>query len=259
MLNNEEKKYLFQLIGYPLSYSRSPELYREFFKNAGIGDYAQYELQPVDELQNWVHRARESENLIGFNVTTPYKLDIIEEVDLLVGDAEKIGAVNTVVVKDNVWIGFNTDAKGFSKAYLDSGNYRRALILGTGGAASAVKHALLEKEIKPSIVSRDISRGDMTYSELDIDLIDGIDLIINATPLGSGKYEHTKPLFPYQCLSEKHTLIDLNYNPQKTLFLAEGTARGSKAFNGFEMLRQQALEAWKIWTLYHPYLGSEWN
>jgi shikimate dehydrogenase len=189
--------------------------------------------------------------LTGLNVTIPYKEKIIPFLDELDDAARLIGAVNTIrIVRENGKIqtkGFNTDAPGFLQT-LDSINPSGpALILGTGGGAKAVAHALKTASIPFNFVSQKKSKtGVLGYADLTFEVISKNLFIINTTPLGMFPDTGTFPPIPYQHLTGRHFLYDLIYNPSETEFLKRGKAMKTKTVNGLQMLINQADLAWDI-------------
>ena len=238
------KKY--GLIGYPLSHSFSPSFFAKKFDNEGITDceYKAYPIQHVLEVQQLME-----EGILGFNVTIPYKEDIIDFMDDLDPTAGGVGAVNCVKRVGSKWWGYNTDVYGFKTSVLDHIGEDfdgRAMVLGTGGAAKAVLFALKELNIPHSIVSR--KPGLMTYEQITNNDIAKHQLIINCTPIGMYPKITESPKLPYDALTEQHMLYDLVYNPKVTKFLEEGLKRGSKVKNGEDMLILQAEKSWEIWN-----------
>jgi shikimate dehydrogenase len=230
-------------------------LYQCHFEKGGIDQWARYLLTPVKDMGEWAERADAMQNLMGFNVTTPHKESILRLIDIVVGDAKRVKAVNTVVVSDNLWIGYNTDVLGFRKSFVQyNKGSGRALILGSGGAARAVRVALQDLKWDVKMVSRRMGRADFTYKTLAEEDIGSYDLIVQATPLGAGALKDKKPKINYDQLRSEQLLFDLNYYPEKSIFLVEGMKRGCVVVNGSEMLKYQAEKAWDIWTQYHPYL-----
>jgi len=124
-----------------------------------------------------------------------------------------------------------------------------ALVLGTGGAARAVCHALKELKVAYSIVSRQEEAGLLTYERLDRHTVASHRVIINATPAGMFPDENQCPPLPYNYLTSNHLLYDLIYNPGETLFLKKGADAGARIKNGLEMLEKQAELSWEIWNM----------
>ena len=123
-----------------------------------------------------------------------------------------------------------------------------ALVLGTGGAASAVVYVLDKLGINWRYVSRTRNADNYTYEELNEEIIQSNTIIINASPVGTFPDVTACPAIPYQYLSDKHYLYDLVYNPPETTFLKKGKEKGAIIKNGYEMLQLQAEENWKIWN-----------
>ena len=119
--------------------------------------------------------------------------------------------------------------------------------MGTGGAAKAVAHALTTMHIRYSMVSHS-GRGDLSYNDLTEDVVSEHLLIVQCTPLGMYPEITQVPPFPTQWIGNEHIIFDCIYNPEKTLFMQLCEKRGAKVFNGLDMLKNQANEAWKIWN-----------
>lgn len=236
------------LIGKKLSHSFSKQYFEDKFKNEGIDscEYNLYELNEVIEIKSLI----EEENLKGFNVTIPFKENIIPFLDELTPQAKAIGAVNTVKVNNDKLIGHNTDTFGFKQSVKPfiKNHHERALILGTGGAAKAVDYVLQEMGINTLFVSRNATDKQIGYNQINDYVMKYHYLIINCSPVGMFPNINEKPAVPYEYLTVKHTLIDLIYNPTETEFLKEGKAMGCNTLNGLSMLQQQAEEAWRFWN-----------
>ena len=186
--------------------------------------------------------------LVGLNVTIPYKQDVIPLLRSLDPDAEAIGAVNVIRIRD--MRGFNTDVIGFRESIrpLLQPHHTKALVLGTGGASLAVKYGLRQLGIQPLSVSRSRREGVITYDDLDATVMSDYTVIVNCTPLGTFPRVDECALIPYHLLTPRHLLFDLVYNPEETLFLRKGREQGAATKNGYEMLIRQAEAAWEIWN-----------
>ena len=237
----------FGLIGKSLSHSFSAKFFNGKFKAEQID--ADYQLFEIDDVAN-IDRLIEEHNLEGFNVTIPYKETIIPHLDGLTKEAHEIGAVNCVVIKNGQKIGHNTDLTGIEASlhWLDIDSNPKALILGTGGASKAVQYVLRKLGIEYSVVSRDKSRGDLSYEELTSEIIAEHKLIINTTPLGMSPDTESCPAIDYSALGEEHSLFELIYNPAKTEFMRRGEERGARTFGGMLMLQTQAIASWHFWN-----------
>lgn len=242
------KKNRYGLLGKNISYSFSKGYFTQKFKDLGMDDhsYENFDLQDISELETVLSQ----DNIKGFNVTIPYKEEVLAYLDQLDRKAEKIGAVNTIKITENGLKGFNTDAYGFEKSLtpLLRPHHKKALILGTGGASKAVRFVLEEMGISTTYVSRSKKAGQYTYDELDKAIMEENTLIVNCTPLGTHPDIEKKPDLPYQHIGKEHLLYDLIYNPEKTAFLALGEAHGAAIQNGLGMLQWQAEKAWEIWN-----------
>lgn len=241
---SSSKKY--GLIGYPLTHSFSPQYFADKFQREGIGNisYKAYSLASVDLVCGLI-----DEGHLGLNVTIPYKETVIPYLDELSDAAAEIKAVNTIKNVNGRLIGYNTDVIGFESTLLDllDGTMpSKALILGSGGAAKAVKYVLRKLGIKYTTISR--SAPYLTYQELTPQLIAAHKLIVNTTPLGMSPNDNSYPNLAYEAIGDKHFLYDLIYNPEKTIFLEKGRANGAKIKNGYDMLIKQAEASWTIWN-----------
>ena len=239
------------LIGYPLSHSGSGSWFAGKLRKEGRSGY-RYLNFPLSSLDKFPALLRKHPDLKGLNVTIPYKEQIIPWLEELDAKAEKIGAVNTILIcreKGNIHLkGFNTDADGFLQS-ADFSKHRHALILGSGGAAKAVAYALAELEISFLFVSRSKkSAHHILYTELTAEVFSSHTLIVNATPLGMFPSVKTFPPIPYHFLSENHFLYDLVYNPGMTIFLKKGSEAGAMVQNGLRMLGIQAELSYRIWN-----------
>lgn len=239
----------FGLIGYPLGHSFSRGYFTEKFSREGI-ENAVYENYPLERIEDFPTLINKQTDLVGLNVTIPYKTAVMPYLDELDDGARAIGAVNTIVVRSELK-GYNTDVYGFSESLrplIKGRDGLRALVLGTGGASKAVCYALDEWDILWQYVSRTPSDECLSYRDLEADHIRENLLIINTTPLGMHPNTDAKPALPYEAVTSEHILYDLVYNPEITAFMQEGMKRGATVKNGLEMLHLQAEKAWDIWN-----------
>lgn len=240
----------FGLIGYPLGHSFSRRFFTEKFLREGLSDCI-YELFPLQSIGEIPGLLAKYPDLEGFNVTIPYKIQILPFLSSLDPAAAAVGAVNTVSVKNGELRGYNTDVWGFEvslKGFLPETFKGRALVLGSGGASRAVQYALRKMGIGFSVVSRKPGPQRLGYTDLDKAVIQGHSLIIQTTPLGMSPEVDAFPAIPFSLLTNAHYLYDLVYNPEMTIFLQKGKEEGAQVKNGLEMLYLQAEKAWKIWN-----------
>ena len=240
------------LIGRTLGHSFSAKYFAEKFEREGLSEKFSYKLFELPEIGDVEGLIAENPNLIGFNVTIPYKEQIIPYLDDLSAEARNIGAVNCVkILSDGRRFGYNTDVDGIRLTLdrlLGDECVGSALVLGSGGASKAVKFVLGERGIKCLVVSRNSNSGDITYGELSEEVIAHNKLIINASPVGTYPNIDVAPALPYPLLASEHRLFDLVYNPDVTLFMKRGAERGARVVSGIDMLYAQAESAWRIWN-----------
>ena len=240
------------LIGYPLKHSFSISYFDEKFQSEGIdAEYGNFEIPSINDLPGII---KGNPNLQGFNVTIPYKEKVISYLDEIDKTAIPIGAINVVKVirqKGKVkLIGYNSDVIGFTRSIepLLESHHKKALILGTGGAAKAVYHGLKSLGVESVYVTRQTRPDMLTYEELTPEIIAEHTIIVNCTPVGMYPQVDFCPNIPYEYLTPNHLLYDLLYNPDTTLFMKKGAAKGAVVKNGLEMLLLQAFAAWEIWN-----------
>jgi shikimate dehydrogenase len=244
---------IFGLIGYPLTHSFSKKYFNNQFEREGTAD-CKYELFPLSNINEFSALLKANPMLKGLNVTIPHKISVLPFLNEIDVAAAAIGAVNCIAFEfrnQQQWLkGYNTDAFGFSeslKPFLKAG-HQRALILGDGGAAKAVKYVLNQLGITFQTVVRTAAEGAITYNKLTADIMLNHEIIINTTPLGTYPDISSAPAIPYELLTKEHLVYDLVYNPEETSFLQKAKLRGAVVKNGLEMLHLQADKAWAIWN-----------
>ena len=246
------------LLGGKLGHSLSPQIHELFFKYTGIeGDYTLLET-PQEELPKRMEELRA--NYAGSNVTIPHKLHVMPLLDSITREAKAIGAVNTIKFDENGAEGYNTDYFGFGRM-LEYNNIdvraKRVAVLGTGGAARAVVKYMVDKRVgKLYLVTRDVAHVDKDFLKIapkckfiDYDGLAALtgDVIVNCTPVGMYPKTEACPMLPYDAMDSHTILYDLIYNPDETLFMKKGAARGANVKNGLEMLLLQAFASWEFW------------
>ena len=264
------------LIGYPVAHSLSPRMQQAAFDQYGIeARYVLWETPP-DTLPARVASLRAPE-MMGANVTIPYKakaLALVDECDTL---AARVGALNTIVNHDGRLTGYNTDVQGFIRALAESAGHllsgeknRRAVIAGTGGAARAAAVGLLEKGFEELVL---LGRTEAHLVQLQHDLqriasLSGsaarirarrfgssdlatlfarTDLLVNATPVGLHEIDAPLPV-DVTLLPTTAVVIDMIFNPPETPLLRAAAAHGCQTINGLPMLLYQGAQAFELWT-----------
>lgn len=243
----------FGLIGYPLGHSFSKNFFNEKFHSENIdAEYVNFEIPTIEDFPKVV---ASHPNLVGLNVTIPYKEKVISYLDELDKDAASIGAVNVIRIirnKGKVMLkGYNSDVLGFTQSIepLLERHHTKALILGTGGASKAVNYSLRKLGLDTLFVSRSRrNESTITYSDLTPERMEEYKVIVNCTPVGMYPQADLCPDIPYELITPKHLLYDLLYNPNTTLFMKRGADQGATVKNGLEMLLLQAFGAWDIWN-----------
>ena len=242
------------LIGYPLGHSFSKTYFTRKFLKENIKDcqYLNFPVKSISELPGLIN---ENKELAGFNVTIPYKEEVIPYLNHLDETAEKIGAVNTVKIirrpENNELKGYNTDAYGFHSSILPclKEHHKKALILGTGGSSKAIAYILDKLGVGYIYVSRSPRKENhISYSNVTRIIMDECKIIINTTPLGMYPDIDKCADIPYEFITKEHLIYDLVYNPENTVFLRKGAEKGAVTKNGLSMLHLQAEKAWEIWT-----------
>ena len=244
------------LLGEKLGHSYSKEIHEIFFKLTGKN--ATYELieKEIDVLPAFIQELREGK-FDGINVTIPYKTEIMDYMDSISDSAEKIGAVNTITVKNGELIGDNTDYSGFLKTLqLNDINVKdgKVLMLGTGGAAKAVYNVLIDegaKNIYLATISEndsfEIRKGDRLIHYSEIRNVRNVNLIVNCTPVGMYPAINMTPLEDVNMINTD-CVVDIIYNPEETVLMKKYMERNVKAVNGLIMLIFQAIKSEEIWN-----------
>jgi shikimate dehydrogenase len=235
------------LIGYPLAHSFSRNYFEDKFVNERIdASYSNFEISNGDDLLRLIKEY----SLDGFNVTIPHKVNIIQYLNKISDDANEVGAVNCVTVRNNVLKGYNTDVFGFEKAILETTNLKskKALIFGTGGSSRAVAFVLQKHNVPFKYVSRNDSYNGFSYADLNEEILNEYLLLINTTPVGMFPNIDDALPIPYQFVTKQHVAFDLIYNPEQTKFLFNCEMEGAMVQNGYNMLIYQAEESYRIFT-----------
>ena len=256
------------VIGDPIEHTMSPLMHNAAFRELGL-DYVYVAFRVKrDELAQAIEGMR-ALNIRGLNVTIPHKVNIIPLLNSLDPLAEKIGAVNTVVSKDGMLKGYNTDASGFLQALLDKGvtpEGKNAVILGAGGAARAISFILAEREANlvilnrleemdwaeelarkiSSVFGKEVRALELKEANLRTAL-DKAELLVNATSVGMSPNINSTPV-PARLLRPGLVVFDIVYNPIQTRLLREAEAAGAQTINGLEMLAWQGALAFEKWT-----------
>jgi len=255
------------ILGYPLGHSLSPAIQQAAFDHLGID--ARYEVWavPPGRLGEKVESLR-SPDVLGANVTVPYKEAVISLLDSLDAWSRTVGAVNTIVNRGGRLRGYNTDSDGFVRGLRDASfeaSRARALLLGAGGAARGVALALVKLGVASvSIANRTLQRAERLAKELQgrvpqvkaLPLEGGVlgqaalesDLIVNCTTLGMRHTpEEGVAVLTAESIAATAVAYDLVYNPLETPFLREAKKAGARTVNGLTMLVHQGAASFALW------------
>ncbi|WP_291653997.1 shikimate dehydrogenase [Clostridium sp.] len=243
------------LLGERLSHSLSPEIHSEILKSINKdGAYKLFEIEK-ERLEDFAE-ALKLLKIKGANVTIPYKKDIMNYIDIISEEAEKIGAINTIHLENGKLYGYNTDYYGFG--YMLKVNNinikgKSAIILGNGGACRAVVHYLLDNKISDiKIVSRKPNKGEFNLQNVDVITYEELkdisgDILINSTPVGMYPNINMSPVTE-DIIRNFNVLVDLIYNPMETKFINIGNSLSKKTTSGLYMLIGQAAKSQEIWN-----------
>jgi 3-dehydroquinate dehydratase/shikimate dehydrogenase len=245
------------LVGLPVMHSLSPQIHNAAFQSEHInGVYLPFEVRDAEQFfTRMVHpRTRELNwNLRGLSVTAPHKQTVMRCLDWIDADAKEMGAVNTVVVQKDRLLGYNTDAAGFVEPLLSrfkSLRGSRVAIIGAGGAARAAIWALQLQHANVTVFARDVTKAralGVACESLASASFAGYDIVINATPIGSGAHIEESPVTREQ-LNGAGCIYDLVYNPAETRLMREAREVGCETLGGLEMLVAQARMQFQLWT-----------
>lgn len=248
----------YTLIGHPLAHSMSPFIHQKLFEISGIN--AEYNCTDISR-NDFEDKISELSMLDGFNVTIPYKTEVIPHLDILDETAERYKSVNCVHNNNGRLIGYNTDCDGFLRSLKDFPLNKNVLLLGCGGvgrmiAIEAILHgatltiAIIEeaREIAKTLLD-EISQisPDSNVQLIAMDEINGeFDLLINATPVGMYPRANACPVSE-KVISRCENVFDAIYNPVKTKLITTAQGLGKRAVGGMAMLVLQAVKAHEIW------------
>ena len=259
------------IIGYPLGHSMSPVMFRAAFEVYGLDvTYDAWEVAP-EMLGDFLEEVRSSDGeILGFNATVPYKEAVMAAMDEVSEEAQRAGAVNTVVNSDGRLIGYNTDGTGFVRALREEAEFAfddsRVLIIGAGGAARGVVMALSEEAVGEfTITNRTRERAERLAGDLTSHFGGGVrvisleskefkrasqssDLIVQCTTMGMlhSPAAAASPLAATD-ISAEAVVYDLVYNPPETPLMRESVRAGARVYGGLSMLVYQGAVGFETW------------
>jgi shikimate dehydrogenase len=254
------------VIGDPIEHSLSPTIHNAAFNNLKL-DFVFLALRvKAADLENAVQGMR-GLGIHGLNVTMPHKSTVIGYLDEVDSTVKFLGSANTILNKDGVLSGFNTDGVGALKALRENGaelSEKKVLLLGAGGAAKAIAFSLAEEVGELAILNRAAEKakelaealgrifnkkivGGSLSSDAVAKSLQDSDVLINATSVGMHP-EANRSIVPPQWLRSDLTVMDIVYNPVETKLARDAKAAGAKVISGVEMLIYQGAASFEIWT-----------
>lgn len=252
----------FAVIGNPISHSLSPNMHETWLKQLSIE--ASY--IPIQVEQDHLEQAVKSLKLLGcsgWNVTVPFKEEIIPFLDEVDDSAKGIGAVNTVVkTLENKYIGYNTDGLGFIESLGSIKSDHNILMIGAGGAARGIAHAFKSLGFTQlTIANRTLEKAKVLVDELKIgqavtleeaeNTLNKFDIVVQTTPLGMKNNDASLPI-KLNLLKGNAIVADIVYNPLVTPFLEEAKKYNVQTINGLGMLVHQGALAFSYWNGVKP-------
>ncbi|MDR1992940.1 MAG: shikimate dehydrogenase [Nitrososphaerota archaeon] len=254
------------IIGDPIEHSLSPIMHNAAFEASGLDyTYLAFKVKPAG-IANAVEGMR-ALNIRGLNVTMPHKNTVMANLDRIDLSAQIINSVNTILNKENLLLGFNTDGIGAVKALKENGaelKGRKVLLLGSGGAARAIAHSVVKEADELAVLNRTVKHaqalakllersvnkkiavGSLSPSDIQQNLQDS-DILINATSIGMKPHPDISPI-PPKLLRSNLSVMDIVYNPLETKLSKDAKNAGAKIISGVEMLIYQGAVAFEIWT-----------
>jgi shikimate dehydrogenase len=254
------------VIGEPIEHTLSPTMHNAAFQALGL-DYVFLAFRVKSaEVEAAVNGMR-ALNIRGLNVTMPHKTAIINHLDRVDLSAQIVNSVNTVLNKENLLFGFNTDGVGAVRALKENGvelKGRKVLLLGAGGAARAIAYALAKEADELAVLNRTVKQaqalaklleksfnkkiaaGSLSPSDMQTNLQDS-DILINATSIGMKPKPEDTPVAS-KLLRKNLAVMDIVYNPLETKLSKDARAAGAKVVSGVEMLIYQGAASFEIWT-----------
>lgn len=245
----------FGILGEKLGHTLSPEIHADLLKQQNLtGIYEVYEMSR-DEVSQVLDMMKEK-HITGMNVTIPYKTTLCQMVDVLDDRAKEIGAVNTILMKDNISYGYNTDYIGVISMFQKAGvelTGKQIVILGSGGASKALIYGFhLEGASVITIAARNKEARDELKKQFpyirvcDLEDIPSGDIIINTTPVGMFPHAGVSPVGA-SVIRRFKIASDIVYNPLITEFLHIAREEGLQIVTGLMMLVDQAIGSEEIW------------
>lgn len=247
------KTRLYGIMGKPVSHSLSPAMHNSAFEQIGLNNvYVAFEVADVARAMDGFRAL----GICGVSVTIPHKQAVLPHLDAIDPVAEKIGAVNTLVIEEGNIRGLNTDWVGAMQALetITELPGTTVLVIGAGGSARAIGFGLHEKGAKILLANRTLSRGQALARDLGCECIAltelaGVraDALINTTSVGMTPHVSETPV-PAAVLENIEAVMDIVYSPVETRLLREARQAGCRTVDGRYMLLYQGVAQFELWT-----------
>ncbi len=253
MNNQPVKTRLFCIIGDPVEHSLSPVMHNAGFASKKMSAF--YLRVPVRNLKKDVLLILET-GFSGFNITMPHKEKILNYADYFSPEVRKIGAANTAVIRKGKIKLYNTDYLAARKLISSKTNARKkkALVIGSGGAAKAVSYALKKLGAQVYVTNRTFHKAQKLARKLNVKAVKPekagkmeFDILANATPLGMGRLKGKMPC-PEKLIGKAELVYESVYDPPETKFLKTAKKMKKKTINGLEMLLEQGYASFELFT-----------
>lgn len=256
------------IIGNPVKHSLSPAMHNIAYKNCKIDNKFIFDKITVKEedLEEFVFDLKEvnkkTNSFIGLTCTMPHKQNIIKYLDNIKDEAKIIGAVNSILIKDNKFIGYNTDWYGIEQPFTERGidlTNKIVAIIGAGGASRSAIYTFKKNNSVVNIFNRTKEKADLlarefgcnSYNLQEVNILQNSEIIINTTNVGMGELENLAPIST-DILNKNHIVFDCIYKPKETLLIQKAKKVGTTIIYGWEMLLYQGVKQFEIYTNIKP-------
>ena len=253
------------IIGDPVQHSLSPVIHNAAFNEVGLNlVYVAFNVG-VTELKDAILGAK-TLGIHGLNITMPHKHSVMNYLDKINMTAKNIGAVNTILNKNGILIGYNTDGAGAMLALKENGictEEKKLVLLGAGGAAKAIAYQAAQEVEELVILNRTVEKakqlakilhsfnakviGKMLSNNVLYKELTTANILVNATSVGMYPDNNNSPV-PSDLLTSDLCVMDIIYNPLNTKLLNDAKCAGAKTITGVDMLIYQGAVAFEIWT-----------
>lgn len=244
---------LFAVLGDPVSHSLGPLMHNTAFSDLGYnGVYLAFRVKDIGKAVVGIKAL----GIKGASITIPHKVSVMDFLDELDDTAKKIGAVNTIINRNGILTGYNSDGLGVVKALIEKTTIKdkQVVILGAGGAARAIGFAIISEGGRVTVINRTPFKGEELARDLGADFQPlsklnktACHILINTTPVGMMPDIDTMPVRK-QDLDKTMVVMDVVYNPLKTRLLRAAEKIGCQTIDGVSMFVYQGVFQLELWT-----------